>query len=55
MKIALIFMAITLAWYGICVFVSLEPNPTNWPIEGRLYFVLLEVLCVPLILRLLRT
>lgn len=49
MKFGLIFMAMTLVWYGICAFISLEPNPTNWSMDGRFCFVLLEVLLVPLI------
>lgn len=49
MKFGLIFIVVTLAWYGICAFVSAVPNPMNWGIDGRFCFMLLEVTLVPLI------
>lgn len=49
MKFGLIFMAMSLVWYGTCAFISLEPNPTNWTMDHRFFFIFLEVLFVPLI------
>lgn len=49
MKFGLIFIVVTFVWYGICAFVSMIPNPMNWGIAGRFYFMLLEVTLVPLI------
>ena len=49
MKFALIFAGVTLAWYGICTFISMNPNVMDWGIEGRLAFVALDLGLGPLI------
>ena len=43
MKFGLIFVCVTLAWYGICTFISMNPNVMDWGIDGRFAFVALDL------------
>jgi hypothetical protein len=47
MKFGLFFIGVSLAWYGICAFISAIPNPMNWGIDGRVMFILMEVFVAP--------
>lgn len=48
MKFALIFGVLWVVWYGLCTFISLEPNPTNWSMDGRFFFVIVGIFIIPL-------
>lgn len=42
--------AVMFVWYVICAFISMVPNPIDWPFDGRLWFVAVNVLTIVFIL-----
>jgi hypothetical protein len=41
-RVCAVIAAVAL-WYGFAAFVSMEPNPANWPLDGRALFAVLGV------------
>lgn len=48
MKFTIVFSILSVIWYSICAFISMEPNPANWGIDGRVAFIMLGSVLVTL-------